>query len=92
MAAGPVPSLVRIDVFIAGCRAVLVDAREGLMTSRTAVAFAILLCIAIQVGAGDRSVAPWEWTRADRLERRYDPALAAERRRTSTHCRSGCGD
>ncbi|HEX6087878.1 MAG TPA: hypothetical protein VF266_25320 [Thermoanaerobaculia bacterium] len=62
------------------------------MTIRTAVAFAILLCIAIQMGAGDRSVAPWEWTRADRLERRYDPALAAERRRTSTHCRSGCGD
>lgn len=52
----------------------------------------ILLSSAGTVAAAERLLVPWEWKRAERLERRYDSALAAERRRNTPQCGSAVAE
>jgi len=62
------------------------------MTVRVAVLCVIFAWHEEAVAAAERLAAPWDWTRAERLARRYDSALAAERRRNTPQCASGCGE
>lgn len=62
------------------------------MSIRTAVLSVVLVSAVAPGVAGERPLPPWEWQHAERLQRRYDPSLAAERRRHAPQCSSGCGE